>query len=519
MKAANILKDTRFKVFILLMLFICAYWIPLKSLVHVWLTSDDYSYGILIPVISAYLFWDYRFVLQEIKTKSSWSVLPVLIIFILLSLYGILGSSGNISKPVIPILIILFTAFCFGIYTTKRLILPLGILIFMIPLPPVLDRTFGIYLKMISSQLGSAFIRMCGLSVHVSGNVIDLGVTQLQVVDACSGLRFVFPLFAIGIIYAYMFERVMWKRIVCALAAIPIAIFTNGLRIGITGVLTYIYGPKAAQGFFHDFSGWAIFMAATFFLVILAQFLRLFPPKTQGKKINKQDKSIKQQRRNNNKGAGNNAFFVSVFLLLVVWGLSISTDTMPPVKLKGGMQSFPLAFGKWHGVSNPVDPEIIARSGAEESFSGLYKNQKKERVSLYMGYRSSAFMENKNFFHSPTVCLPASGWKNVATTKHVISNSPLFDNLKVTQMVVNRFGERQLVYFWFQTKNKATYDKNINRFHLALHAIRRDNTYDIFIRPMTSIGPHETIMDAQNRMDGFVREMMSGLHDFLKVNI
>ncbi len=82
-------------------------------------------------------------------------------------------------------------------------------------------------------------------------------------------------------------------------------------------------------------------------------------------------------------------------------------------------------------------------------------------------------------------------------------------------MVADQLGTKQLVYFWFQTKNKATHDKNINRFHLALHAIRMDNTYDLFIRPIMNIKPNETIKDAEKRMDQFVREMMNVLLNFV----
>jgi hypothetical protein len=83
-------------------------------------------------------------------------------------------------------------------------------------------------------------------------------------------------------------------------------------------------------------------------------------------------------------------------------------------------------------------------------------------------------------------------------------------------MVIKKDGVRQLVYFWFQTKEWATYDKNINRFHLSLHALRRDNTYDLFMRPITPIGRSERIEDAEQRLDGFVRELMPVLLQFLK---
>ncbi|MFA5905021.1 MAG: exosortase/archaeosortase family protein, partial [Desulfobacula sp.] len=242
---------------ILALAFVGAYYVPFSSLYHTWMTNDDYSYGLLIPLISFYFLWEKKNILKNTPVKPFWPALPVLVLFVLLSIYGVLGSSGHISRPALPVLVILFVVFCFGIEIFKTLSLALCFLVFMIPLPTVLDRTVGVFLKSVSSHMGGLLLQTLGYSVHVSGNVIDLGVTQLQVVDACSGLRFLFPLIALGVVYGYFFEKVMWKRVACVLITPPIAILTNILRIGITGILTYSFGSKMAEGFFHDFQGWA----------------------------------------------------------------------------------------------------------------------------------------------------------------------------------------------------------------------------------------------------------------------
>ena len=502
--------------------FIAAYWIPLTGIVNTWATNDDYSYGYLIPVISAYLFWDMRDQSNGLMLSPSWRILPVLVLFILISIYGILGSSGNVSRPAVPIVFMLLFAFSFGLRAFKRFALPLGFLIFMVPLPAALDRTFGVFLKSVSSQLGGMLVRLSGLSVHVSGNVIDLGVTQLQVVDACSGLRFVFPLMALGIVYAYFFEKVRWKQVFCVIATVPIAILTNGLRIGITGILTHYIGSEVAQGFFHDFSGWAIFMVAFVFLFVLGRILKLFPPRLPAtvnsdphrKSADRSSEAITVSRKQSR-----HAYIISMVLIAAVGMLSMSTGSLPPVMLKNGIAAFPTSFDGWQGTTLALDAEIVERSGAEEAFSAFYRNAADESVSLYLGYRSTSFLENENFFHSPTVCLPSSGWKQLETSTHEVSNVPVFGTLKVTTMLVEQMGVRQLVYFWFQTKTRSTHNKNINRFHLTLHALERDNTHDIFVRTITPVLPHDTPGDTQLRMDGFVRSMLEAMQRFLADNI
>jgi EpsI family protein len=215
-------------------------------------------------------------------------------------------------------------------------------------------------------------------------------------------------------------------------------------------------------------------------------------------------------------GSINKAFLTSICLLLIVGALSMSTQALPAIKIQGGLEKFPLEFAGWRGRSEFVDPEIVTLSGAEASFSGFYTKNDHDQVSLYLGYRSTAFLSNENFFHSPNVCLPASGWQTIEESTHVVTNVPAFGNIEVTKMVMGYLGRKSLVYFWFQTKDKATRDKAVNRFHLALHAIRRDNTHDLFIRPITPLQPGERIEVAEERMDEFVREMMTALLQFLK---
>jgi exosortase D (VPLPA-CTERM-specific) len=509
-------EDVRTQIIVLSLLFMAAYLIPLKSMVNIWWTNEDYGYAFLIPLISGYLLWEKRKYLREIPVKSAWGLLPFLLLFTLISLYGILGSSGNVSMPSVPLLIILYAGFCFGIESIKRLSMPFGMLFLMVPPPDILERYLGLHLKAISSKMGGAFIAFFNIPVNVSGNIIDLGSTQLQVVDACSGLRYIFPLLTIGVLYAYFFERVLWKRLFFVLVTIPLGVFINALRIGVTGVLTEIFGPKISQGFFHSFSGWILFLFAFGLLFLLGRILAVLAPNVVQSKSTGVSKPAPTALLAPESERTTKAFWICIILLSLVALLSLSTSTLPAVEIKGGIESFPVAFGEWSGRQEIVAPDIVRESGAEESYSCYFKNRTGDEIALYMGYRSTAFLADENFFHSPTVCIPSSGWIEREVMKKTILRVPFFNELQVTKMLIEKNGIRQLVYFWFQTKDEATYDKNINRFYLSLHALRRDNTHDLFLRPITLIHASESIADAETRLDGFVREMMPVLLNFLK---
>ncbi|MEN6320698.1 MAG: exosortase C-terminal domain/associated protein EpsI [Syntrophaceae bacterium] len=512
----KIWNEAWFRPVALLLLFIAAYWVPIRAMATIWWTKEDYSYALLIPVISAYLLWDKRAVMRTLTPKEDWRVFPALLFFVALSLYGILGSSGNISMPAIPILIILFTAFCFGIDTVNKLRAPLFFLLFLAPVPPIIERYIGIYLKSVSSRIGGLIIDMFNIPVFVSGNVIDLGVTQLQVVDACSGMRYLFALIALGSIYAYFFEKVTWKRIFAIFSTIPIGVAMNGVRIGITGILTDKYGVETAQGFYHMFSGWVFFAMALLCLLVIGRILRLLPPKAKTGKRGKDLKGEDTQNIQTARHTTNRAVLVSVILMFFTGIFTVSTDELPAVKIRGGLQSFPLAFEKWHGHFEVIEARIVRASGAEDAFSGTYHDLKGNEVSLYLGYRSSAFLSNENFFHSPNVCLPSSGSRILEDKTHTLRNVPRFGDIAVDRLIMDSRGTKMLVYFWFQTKDKTTQYKDIHRFHLALHAIKRDNTHDFLIRIMTPISSGETLDNAQERMDDFARDMMTALLKFLK---
>ena len=495
--------------------FIC-YWTTIRGLISVWMNDEDYSYAFLIPFITAYLFWERRRQIASTPISINWFGGAFFFFFLIVSLYGILGSSPSAVRPAIPLIILSISLFCFGWEMFKVLAFPLAMLIFMIPLPTLFGTVIGIHLKTISTLLGKAILLLAGISAFVEGNVIDLGVTQLQVVDACSGLRYILPLLALGVLFAYFLEKARWKQVILVLSTIPIAIVTNGIRIGATGILATYYSPKVAEGFFHGFSGWLVFMFAFGLLLLLHVVMRYVPGHAAAVAAKKAGEEELLTKDTPHFRSNLVPVAIASVSMLAVGLLSLSTSALPALKIQGGLGGFPMTIKEWTGQREFVPPDIIELSGAEDAFSALYRNAQMAAVSIYVGYRSSPFGESENFFHSPSVCLPSSGWKTLALGTHDIANVGQFGMITVKKMLIERMGEKQLVYYWFQTKSRVSHDVNINRFHLTLHALKRDNTHDLFIRPIMPLQRNESIADAEKRMDQFVRDMMTTLLQFLK---
>ncbi|MGD9661596.1 MAG: exosortase, partial [Porticoccaceae bacterium] len=230
-------------------------WLVLKD----W-SREDYSYGWLIPLIVLYLVWEKRPTLRTTPANPSW--LGLLALLPGLVLYWIGELSGEFFSQYLSFTLIVI-GLCWlhlGWKKLKVLLFALLLTLAMYPPPHFLHDRITFQLKLISSELGIWLLHLYGMSAYREGNVIDLGFTQLQVVDACSGLRYLFPLIILAVLLAYMYRERLWKKIVLVLSVIPLTLVINALRIALTGILYKFWGPVVAEGFFHDFAGVFIFM-------------------------------------------------------------------------------------------------------------------------------------------------------------------------------------------------------------------------------------------------------------------
>jgi len=230
--------------------------------------KDDFSYCYIIPFIIIYLVWEKKDQFFAVVSRPSWKGLPVLCLGIIFFWIGELG--GEYFTLYLSFWLV-FVGLCWlhlGWKKLKIVSFPLVFMLTMFPPPNFIYQKISVNLKLISSQLGVAIMQVFGMSAYREGNVIDLGFTQLQVVDACSGLRYLFPLVVIGILLAYFYKDVFWKKVVLVISTIPISIAVNGLRIASVGMLYPVFGQKVAEGFFHDFSGWFIFMVSSGILLV-----------------------------------------------------------------------------------------------------------------------------------------------------------------------------------------------------------------------------------------------------------
>jgi exosortase len=260
-----------------LLLAVLYYRVAIK-LVYDWYTLPDYSHGFLVPFFALFLIWDKRAVLASTPIRQTWRGIPLVlagIAILVLGVYGVELFTARISFIFLAAGII-WTLF--GWPMLRELRFPLLVLILAIPFPAIVFNQITFPLQLFASRVASQILPMLGVPVLLEGNVIQLPVMKLEVAEACSGIRSLMSLFTLAVFYGYFLERSTRGRVLLALASIPIAVTANAFRIVGTGLCVQYWDPDKALGFFHEFSGWVMFVISLACLYLMHRLLRLIFP-------------------------------------------------------------------------------------------------------------------------------------------------------------------------------------------------------------------------------------------------
>jgi exosortase len=243
------------------------------DLVHNWSIDDNYSHGFLIIPIALYFAWERRKRFFETPAKPSNVGLAIVLASIGVLTVGLLGVEFFLSRLSILGVLAGTVLFLYGWAHLQILFFPIAFLILMIPIPAIVFNQIAFPLQLLASRFGEMILMVAGVPVLREGNVINLANTSLEVAEACSGIRSLVSLLTLGIVYGYLVDSRLWMRTTLALVTIPIAILVNAMRVSGTGLAASFYGPEVAEGFFHSFSGWLMFLAAFAALFVFQRML------------------------------------------------------------------------------------------------------------------------------------------------------------------------------------------------------------------------------------------------------
>jgi exosortase len=260
------------------LLLVAVYFRIAGKLVFDWFDITDYSHGPLVPLFSIYIMWDNRNVLRNTPVRPSWGGLPLVILGLCIVILGVYGADLFLSRTSFLILLAGLIWTFMGRSMLRAMLFPLLTLLLAIPFPEIVFNKITFPLQLLASQLASDILPLFHVPVLHEGNVIELPAMKLEVAEACSGIRSLMSLFTLAIFYGYFLERGTWRRVFLALASIPIAVAANAARIVGTGLCVQYWDPEKALGFFHEFSGWVIFVISLMLLYLVHLGMRVIAP-------------------------------------------------------------------------------------------------------------------------------------------------------------------------------------------------------------------------------------------------
>ncbi len=496
---------------IALVLMTVAFWGGIAELISRWDKQEEYSHGYMLPLITLYFIWQKKNTLVQSEFTPSWWGVALIILALVVFVVGEVSALFILTQYALIVVILGLALAIMGWPAVKPVIVPILLLAFAIPMPYFLEASLSANLQLLSSKLGVYFIRWCQIPVYLEGNIIDLGVFKLQVVEACSGLRYLFPLLSLGFICAYLYEAPFWKRVILVLSTIPITILMNSFRIGMIGVLVDNWGIEMAEGFIHDFEGWIVFMACFGVLFVemallnrigkekkpLLEVFGLTPPDS----INPDNKRVKERPVSFPLIASVAALLVSV---IIVKSIDKRAEIIPA---RTAFIDFPTEVGNWRGEQMTMEQNVSEYLGLTDYVLTNYKNDKSQVINFYAAYYES---QRKGVSpHSPRVCIPGGGWQIADIQRTQIGNLP------INRIVIKKEDNTQLVYYWFQQRGRQFANEYLMKWYLFKDAMLLNRTDGALVRITTFVGPQENLSDADHRLEAFAQQITPTLPKFI----
>lgn len=484
----------------------------LAFMVEKW-ERDEYSHGYMIPLVTLFLLYQNFPEIQSARLQPSWLGLLIVALGLVVGILGELSSIYTLVQYASLVCLGGLIIGVFGLQLFKAVWLPLLYLVFMIPLPPFLYNNLSGQLQLISSVIGVEVTRLFGISVYLEGNVIDLGNYQLQVVEACSGLRYLFPLMSFGFLIAYLYRGPFWHKAILFLATIPITVLMNSFRIGVIGVTVEHWGIEAAEGFLHDFEGWVVFMACLAVLAVIAAFLHRFVKDGRPfiDRINLDLPSIDWKQAANKPALQSAVPIVGVVsvLLVAVPLMAYVENREEVVPQRQQFTQFPLIHKGWIGREDKMETKFLDALKLTDYALISYRNGSYGLpVNLYVAYYAT--QHKGASIHSPRTCLPGGGWRLTDFGQKELDSiavSPTNGSpLTVNRAIIKHGEAKQLVYYWFEQRGRNITNEYMAKWFIFWDSLTQKRTDGALVRVISQIPPNANIEDIEKSLQQFVAD-------------
>jgi len=473
------------------LLSVLPFWNGLIQMWQYWIDSPEYSHCLLIPPIAAFLVWQQKDRLERLPFTGSWWGVALLLVSGLLLVAGQLGTLYILVQYAYLVSLYGLVLSFLGWRAFRIIAIPLLILALMIPLPAFFLFNLSAELQLLSSEFGVFVIRMFGISVFLEGNVIDLGGYKLQVAEACSGLRYLFPLMTLGFLMAYFYKGTLWKRVLLFLSSMPITVIMNSVRVGIIGVTVEHWGIAMAEGVLHEFQGWMIFMVSVALMAgeiaILNRIGQQQGTWRQLFAVELPASTLAGAPRRTRQPPASFVAAGAILLILVVAAFSIPrpVEVLPS---RSSFAEFPMVLGQWHGIRQPLERIFMDQLQLDDYVLADYVNGAGDSTNFYVSWYNS--QRKGQAVHSPRACLPGGGWQIKSFAQRTLPGVTIDgEPLRVNRAMVEQGNQRELVYYWFVQRGRIIDSEFAVKWYLFWDAVTRHRTDGAMVRLMTALAP------------------------------
>ena len=478
----------------------------------------EYSHGLAIPLITAFLVWQRRDELERLPFHGAWLGLALTLLGVVIAVIGRLGTIFTIEQLALIVVLLGLVLSLTGREVFRRLRVPLLLLLFMVPLPQFLQQNLSSQMQLLSSRIGVGVIRLFGISVYLEGNVIDLGVYKLQVAEACDGLRYLFPLMTLGFIASYLFQAAFWKRALLFLSTIPLAILMNSFRVGVIGVTVEHWGVAMAEGFLHAFQGWLVFMVTCALLmlemILLARVGRDRRPWREVFGFAAPVRSPSATPGATTVRPLPKSFLLSIAIVLTASALGWLTPRPQELHVtRADFINFPQQLSGWRGQRQPLEAIYQDVLKLDDYYLGDFTRVGESPVNFYVAWYNS--QQGGRSAHSPRTCLPGGGWQIQSLTQVFLPEVRIgHQRLRVNRALIRLGSQQQLVYYWFQQRGRVVTNEYAVKWYLFWDSLTRHRTDGALVRLVAAV-PQGAIVAADGRLTAFAAALAPLLPSFV----
>lgn len=484
----------------------------LAKLGNDWWTDENYSHGLLVPFVIGFIVWSEFDVLKKaIEKPNVLFGLGIVLFAAFLLLAGTLGAELFVQRVSLVAMLVGVIVYFFGAKILQLLVAPFLLLLFSIPIPQIIFNKIAFPLQIYASQIAVWGIRLFEIPTVRKGNVFEIlpqgasAIIALEVVEACSGIRSLMTLVSLALILAY-FTRTrkpdanggwksffknadVWRAVILMLSAIPIAVLTNSFRVTMTGVATYYYGKKALTPFWHDLSGWLVYLAALVLLLGVNYLLKVLSAKCKvlSAKTESRHSALSTQHFFSTQ---HSALFLIAFLIVV--GVFINWfEQRGEVEIsRKPLAEFSKNLGSWTQRGDAFRFSEATESVLRTTDYTMreYSFSDGQIANLYIGYYAS--QRTGATYHSPQNCLPGAGWV-LKEPQRVEIKTPSGKTFSANKYRIENGVKDQIMIYWYQGRGRSEASEYRDKINTVLDSTFKRRSDGAMIRILIPVADNE----------------------------